>query len=160
MLSLAELMRHEHASLALAQRCSAVSGARRRCSLPWLNYERSPGAAQPLSQDSLLAWEGISWLRGQERTNYPVTLSVDDLGEGFGLSAQTVASIAPMRVCQFMHTALESLAEALQNTPAAPLHTLQVLPTAGASSSYSTSGTIPRPSFPQTSASMNCSKNR
>ena len=126
---LAELMRHEHASLALAQRCSAVPAPAPLFSA-LLNYRHSPGAAQPLSQDSLLAWEGISWLRSRERTNYPVTLSVDDLGEGFGLSAQTVASIAPMRVCQFMHTALESLAEALQNTPAAPLHTLQVLPTA------------------------------
>ena len=130
---LAELMRHEHASLALAQRCSAVPGAKRAAVLcPAQLPAPDPGgrtAAAPGTR-LLALQEGISWLRGQERTNYPVTLSVDDLGEGFGLSAQTVASIAPMRDCQFMHTALESLAEALQNTPAAPLHTLQVLPTA------------------------------
>ena len=51
-------------------------------------------------------------LRGEERTNYPLTLSVDDLGEDFGLAAQTPASIGPMRVCEFMRTALEELVEA------------------------------------------------
>src|SRR5262249_51178208 len=67
-------------------------------------------------------------LRGEERTNYPFTLSVNDLGEGFSLTAQTPASIGPMRVCEFMRTALESLVAALQNSPSTAVRTLEVLP--------------------------------
>ena len=105
---LADLMRHEHASLALAQRCSGVPAPAPLFSA-LLNYRHSPGAAQAPSAEAQQAWEGIQRLRGEERTNYPFTLSVDDLGEGFQLTAQTLASIEPKRVCEFMHTALESL---------------------------------------------------
>ena len=76
------------------------------------------------------AWEGIQGLRGEERTNYPVTFSVDDLGDGLTLTAQTPASVGPLRVCEFMRTALESLAEALETAPATAVHTLEVLPAA------------------------------
>src|SRR5260370_12688580 len=76
------------------------------------------------------AWEGMQWLRGEERTNYPFTLSVDDLGEGFGLTAQTVASVNPRRVCEFMRTALEAVVGALEKEPRRAVQSLQVLPAA------------------------------
>src|SRR5207253_10353501 len=84
---LADLLRHEHASLALAQRCSGVPAPAPLFSA-LLNYRHSSGAAQARSAEAMKAWEGIRWLRSQERTNYPLTLSVDDLGEGFMLTAQ------------------------------------------------------------------------
>ncbi|MGC1783763.1 MAG: condensation domain-containing protein, partial [Acidobacteriaceae bacterium] len=104
---LAELLRHEHASLALAQRCSAVPAPAPLFSA-LLNYRHTPAPAETSS-----AWDGIRMLRGEERTNYPLTFSVDDLGDGFTLIAQVHASIQAMRVCQFMHTALQALATAL-----------------------------------------------
>ena len=55
---------------------------------------------------------------------------MDDLGEAFALTAQSPASIGPLRICQFMRIALESLAEALETTPAKPVRTLEVLPAA------------------------------
>ena len=67
---LAELMRHEHASLALAQRCSAVPAPAPLFSA-LLNYRHSPGAVQASSVEAKQAWEGMGWLRGEERTNYP-----------------------------------------------------------------------------------------
>ena len=77
---LAELLVHEHASLALAQRCSGVAA-----SLPLfsalLNYRHSAGGGQQRQEERKQAWEGIRGLYGEERTNYPFTLSVDDLGE-------------------------------------------------------------------------------
>src|SRR6202041_2437371 len=85
---LAELLRHEHASLALAQRCSGVPAPTPLFSA-LLNYRHSPGAVQAPTEEEVRAREGRKWLRGEERTNYPFTLSVDDLGEGFGLTAQT-----------------------------------------------------------------------
>ena len=38
------------------------------------------------------------------------------------------ASIEAMRVCEYMHTALQSLVSALETAPATPVRTLQVLP--------------------------------
>ncbi|WP_216847038.1 non-ribosomal peptide synthetase, partial [Granulicella sp. L60] len=124
---LADLLRHEHASLALAQRCSAVLAPAPLFSA-LLNYRHSPDAVP--SEEALLAREGMKWLRREERTNYPFTLSVDDLGEGFSLGAQTPLSVGPMRMCEYMQTALESLAEALEISPATSVRALDVLPKA------------------------------
>ena len=63
------------------------------------------------------AWEGIEILGGEERTNYPFNLNVDDLGDGFTLNAQVESPVEPDRICAYMHTALERLVEALEQTP-------------------------------------------
>ena len=110
---LSDLLGHEHASLALVQRCSRVPPPAPLFSA-LLNYRHTPTAAQARSQENLRAWEGIEALRTEERTNYPFTLSVSDFGEGFSLAAQTLASVGPLRICRYMHTALASLAEALE----------------------------------------------
>ena len=124
---LADLLRHEHASLGLAQRCSAVPAPAPLFSA-LLNYRHSGGVAQPRPEEERKrAREGMRGLYGEERTNYPFTLSVDDLGEGFGLTAQVVASVGPKRVCEYMHTALESLVEALEKAPATAVRRLNVL---------------------------------
>jgi amino acid adenylation domain-containing protein len=124
---LADLLRHEHASLSLAQRCSAVPPPAPLFS-SLFNYRHSAGAKLAGSEEEKDVWKGIHRLRGEERTNYPITLSVDDLGESFALTAQTPPSIRPMRLCEFMQTALESLVDALQASPARAVRTLEVLP--------------------------------
>ena len=124
--SLAALLRHEHASLALAQRCSGVPAP-----LPLfsalLNYRYS---SQEDAAAALPAWEGIEALGGEERTNYPLTLSVDDLGEGFALTAQTQRTVGAERICGFMKTALEELIEALEQAPHTAVRRIGVLPAA------------------------------
>ena len=123
---LAELLRYEHASLALAQRCSSVPA-----SMPLftalLNYRYSPEGTET---DERNQWEGIEVLSAEERTNYPFTLSVDDLGAGFSFTAQTQSPIAPERVCAFMQTAIERLVDALETSPNAAIRSLDVLPAA------------------------------
>ncbi len=109
---LAQLLRHEHAALALAQRCSGVP-APAPLFTSVLNYRHSAPGTAPAAE----AWQGIEVLGSEERTNYPVTLSVDDLGEGFVLTAQTAPSIGAERLCGFMVTALEGLAAALEGEP-------------------------------------------
>src|SRR5215212_6462892 len=126
---LAGLMRHEHASLALAQRCSGVP-APAPLFTSLLNYRHSTRSGQAISEEKVRAWEGIREFYGEERTNYPVTLDVDDLGEGFRMKAQVEATVDAQRICQYMHGALESLVEALESEPSRPLRTLQVLPEA------------------------------
>ncbi|WP_346400002.1 amino acid adenylation domain-containing protein, partial [Pseudomonas syringae] len=122
---LSALLEHEHASLALAQRCSGVPG-----DLPLfnslLNYRHSDGDS--LSPEASVAWAGIQLLSAEERTNYPLALSVDDLGEDFVLNAQTVVDIGAQRVCDYMQEALESLVDALEHAPSSALNTLPILP--------------------------------
>jgi amino acid adenylation domain-containing protein len=126
---LAELLDHEHASLALAQRCSAVPAPTPLFSA-LLNYRYSQGNATTSWPEALQACEGIQVLGDEARSNYPLTLSVDDLGEEFRLSAQVQPSIKAIRVCQFMHTALEELIDALENAPERAVSSLDVLPAA------------------------------
>ena len=126
---LAELLRHEHASLALAQRSSGVE-APAPLFTSTLNYRHNPGAKQAQAAEARGAWSGIRRLRTEERTNYPVGLAVTDLGDELGLSAQAPGSVGAGRVCALMHRALEALAEALETAPERALGTLDVLPEA------------------------------
>ncbi|MBK0116206.1 hypothetical protein IAE24_30130, partial [Delftia sp. S65] len=73
----------------LAQRCSALEGGTPLFST-LLNYRYS--AAQDVDT-AARTWEGLTVLGGEERTNYPVTVSIDDLGEGFGIVMQASESI-------------------------------------------------------------------
>ncbi|WP_036254806.1 non-ribosomal peptide synthetase, partial [Methylobacter sp. BBA5.1] len=123
---LAGLLRHEHAPLSLAQRCSGVQAPAPLFSA-LLNYRHSQVDA---SADSAAAWQGIETLSGGERTNYPIVLDVDDLGEGFSLTAQTLPPVAPERLCAMMHTALENLITALENAPDTAMGRIGVLPEA------------------------------
>jgi amino acid adenylation domain-containing protein len=124
---LAELMRHEHASLALAQRCSGVQAP-----IPLftalLNYRHSGKVVKVATEEARRAWQGIQGLRAEERSNYPFTLAVDDLGEGFWLTTRTNTSIDPLRAAEFMKTALESLVQALETAPTTTVRSLNVLP--------------------------------
>ena len=126
---LTELLRHEHAPLALAQRCSGVASSTPLFSA-LLNYRHNTpidtGANTAGGGPS--AWEGIGFLAGEERANYPFILSVNDMGEGFVMNAQAQSPVDPHRVCAYMHTALERLVGALEAAPTTPVRNLSVLP--------------------------------
>ncbi len=122
---LADLLRHEHAPLSLAQRCSGVQAPAPLFSA-LLNFRHGPAAGAPRAG----AWEGVERVHAQERSNYPLTLSVDDRGEAFSLTVKAPAAVGPGRVCAMVHTALASLVDALETSPAAELATLGVLPDA------------------------------
>ncbi|CAJ6931555.1 non-ribosomal peptide synthetase [Burkholderia pseudomallei] len=119
---LARLLRHEHAPLALAQRCSAVP-AQAPLFTSLLNYRYSLHEEQGDATD-----DDVQFIAARERNNYPLTMIVDDMGEGFALTAQVDASIDAARVCAFMHTALEQLVRALDDARGAVLAELDVLP--------------------------------
>lgn len=121
--SLAELMHHEHASLALAQRCSALPGGTPLFST-LLNYRYSAPEADSGPQ---IAWEGMEPLASEERTNYPITLSVDDWGAGFSLEAQVVQTLDAQRICGYVVEALTHLAESLAKYPTQRVSEISVL---------------------------------
>ncbi|WP_273866454.1 condensation domain-containing protein, partial [Serratia ureilytica] len=119
---LSGLLAHEHAPLALAQRCSGVSpGAPLFSAL--LNYRHNNGEAVALP-------EGVSLLSAEERTNYPFVLSVEDGGDSLGITAQVTEAIDAQRVCDYMVQALDSLAQALEQAPDTPVCSLAVVPEA------------------------------
>ncbi|MFQ3459756.1 amino acid adenylation domain-containing protein, partial [Bradyrhizobium sp. UFLA01-814] len=123
---LAELLVHEHASLALAQRCSGVAAPAPLFSA-LLNYRHNtPAAVTASAADDALS--GMEWLGGEERTNYPLTLSVEDFGEALGLTAQVVEPISANRICGYMQQTLAQLAEALERAPNTPVRELDILP--------------------------------
>ncbi|WP_156115396.1 amino acid adenylation domain-containing protein, partial [Xenorhabdus sp. NBAII XenSa04] len=122
--SLTTLLEHEQAPLVLAQRCSGVT-------LPMplfstlLNYRHS----QANGSDMIGPHQtGIRLVTIGERTNYPVTLSVDDLGTNFRLTAQTVTSIDPARVTHYLATTISGLVEALHCNPQQLIRDVPVLP--------------------------------
>ena len=71
---------------------------------------------------------GMEGLSGEERTNYPFVLSVEDLGSSLGLTAQVVHPYEPTKICQYMEQALDNLANALQQAPETFVQELGILP--------------------------------
>ncbi|MDC9595130.1 condensation domain-containing protein, partial [Xenorhabdus sp. IM139775] len=120
------LLEHEQAPLVLAQRCSGVAP-----SVPLfstlLNYRHSA------TNDTATAetmWAGTRILAAEERTTYPITLSVDDLGTGFHLTAQTVTGIDPAQISRYLVTAISGLIDALIHHPQQPVLQVPVIPAA------------------------------
>ncbi|WP_038261678.1 non-ribosomal peptide synthase/polyketide synthase, partial [Xenorhabdus cabanillasii] len=122
--NLTALLEHEQAPLVLAQRCSGVT-------LPMplfstlLNYRHSQA-----NESGMIGprQTGIRLVTIGEQTNYPVTLSVDDFGTNFRLTAQTVTNIDPARVTHYLATAISGLVEALQHNPQQLIRSVPVLP--------------------------------
>ncbi|WP_259740912.1 condensation domain-containing protein, partial [Pseudomonas poae] len=122
---LTALLGHEHASLALAQRCSGVPA-----SVPLfsalLNY-RHTGVVEDMTALEQV-WHGMHFLHAAESTNYPITLNVDDLGEQFNLNALVVSPLEARRLCDYLLTVVEQLVQALEQSPDLPFEQLSVLP--------------------------------
>nr|WP_302054557.1 non-ribosomal peptide synthetase [Burkholderia gladioli] len=118
---LAGLLAHEHASLALAQRCSGI-GANVPLFSALLNYRHN------VRLDAPSQWPcDVELLEAHERTNYPVTLSVEDYGDALEFAAQVIVPELPDRICAYMQHALEQLADAL-DAGSGSLDHLQVVP--------------------------------
>ncbi|MFJ2172683.1 non-ribosomal peptide synthase/polyketide synthase [Streptomyces sp. NPDC087851] len=121
---LADLIVHEHASLAVAQRASGV-----RAPAPLftalLNYRHFFSgdwvAPRPHGTRILGAWD---------RTNYPLVVSVDDSGYEFAFVVQVTAAIDPDMITRLLHTTTENLINALERHPDTPLEHIGVLPAA------------------------------
>ncbi|MBD2779983.1 amino acid adenylation domain-containing protein, partial [Xenorhabdus szentirmaii] len=123
---LSELLDHEQAPLAVAQRCSGIQAP-----LPLfnslLNFRHSP---RDKTESASQVWEGVQILDGEERSNYPLSLDVDDFGDGFSLTAQCSRQVNPARLNAYMEIALKEIVSALQNVPEQPMGTIGILPPA------------------------------
>lgn len=101
---LAELLAYEQVPLIRAQRFSGIEGTAPLFSTI-LNYRRS----LPQSEIDGVGVAGIHVrARSDARTNYPIALTIDDLGEGFALTVQSDLRIAPQRIAAHVQAALQS----------------------------------------------------
>ncbi|KAG0195699.1 hypothetical protein BGX28_000788, partial [Mortierella sp. GBA30] len=119
---LAGLLEHEHASLALAQRCSSIAAG-----LPLfnalLNYRHNLSA----SNDDENVF-GMQLLESEERTNYPFGMSVEDYGTSLGLTAVVIQPHDAARICGYMQEAVSNLTWTLRLAPSMPISQLEVIP--------------------------------
>ncbi|WP_051740731.1 non-ribosomal peptide synthetase [Streptomyces xylophagus] len=105
---LAELLVHEHAPMPLAHRMSGVAPtAPLYTSL--LNFRHG---AVPMEQQ--LAAHGAELLGAVERTSFPITVHVDDTGDGFGLKVQTVAPVDPHEVVRSLVAVIDAVVSVLE----------------------------------------------
>lgn len=123
-LGLLELLNHEQSSLAVAQQCSGSAGAAALFST-LLNYLHT---TLHFETERTSIAPGIDVIAAHEWTNYPITLCVDDQGDGFVLTAQTDRSIEPGRILTYMENAFRALLTALQWWPRTPALGLSILP--------------------------------
>ncbi|GLY85075.1 non-ribosomal peptide synthetase [Actinoallomurus iriomotensis] len=125
---LAELLVHEHASLALAQRASGVPGGSPLfTSILNYRYAHRPDTASAPRHDPGTAPTGIRMMFARRATNYPMTVSVDDLGTGIELTVDTVAPVEPAVVCRLLRTCVANLVAALDEDPAVHVGAIEVL---------------------------------
>ncbi|TXH77560.1 MAG: amino acid adenylation domain-containing protein, partial [Lysobacteraceae bacterium] len=119
--SLAELIAHEHAPLALAQRCSAVPQ-----NLPLftslLNYRRGVISTASIEE------AGGRYLRGHERTTYPLAVAVDDFGHSFEIGVRAVSEIDTERVLAYFETVLGRLLLALEDGGSTSIDAIDPMP--------------------------------
>jgi amino acid adenylation domain-containing protein len=66
-------------------------------------------------------------LSSEERTNYPVTVSVDDLGEDFQLTLQVMQPLSAQRLCDYLRQTLVRIIQALEQAPQTPAWSIEVL---------------------------------
>ncbi|MFF7227546.1 amino acid adenylation domain-containing protein, partial [Streptomyces massasporeus] len=126
---LADLLEHEHAPLALAQRASGVPGDAPLFTALF-NYRHNSGQEND-GGPSPAPLQGIRIVFSQERNNYPLTVSLDDDGTALSLAVDAVAPIDAREVGELLANATEELVVALEKTaagaPDIPLNTIGVL---------------------------------
>lgn len=118
--SLAELLAHDHAPLALAQQASGLPPQSPLfTSLFNYRYSSPPGTRTGL--------DGAQVLFSRERNNYPLTVSVDDFTTGFSVTVQAVEIVDANLVGALLEHTISGLVAALRDDPDLPLHELPVL---------------------------------
>ncbi|MFE9429267.1 amino acid adenylation domain-containing protein [Kitasatospora sp. NPDC006697] len=119
---LADLLVHEHAPLALAQQAAGLP-PQTPLFTSLFNYRHTPET----DRNSGRGLGEIELMLHEERTNYPLVVSVDDTGAGFALTVQAVAPIDPQELCTMLRTTTERLLAALAEDSARPLGSVGVL---------------------------------
>ncbi|NQZ08922.1 MAG: amino acid adenylation domain-containing protein, partial [Algicola sp.] len=130
--SLIELLPYEQASLVVAQQSTQLPGDTPLYN-SMLNFRHSARADTVDDQgragaDVNTAASQFAVVGGQERTNFPFNLSVDDLGDEFGLDIQVDSSLDVQRINGYMQTVVAGLVDALSAKPQLSVANVPILP--------------------------------
>ncbi|WP_348739076.1 amino acid adenylation domain-containing protein, partial [Tenacibaculum sp. 190524A02b] len=120
-----ELLPYEQTALSSVQEWSGVSSEVALFSA-LLNFRHSHVELQ--EEDKGIIDLGIEVIGGEERTNYPFVLNVDDFGVDFELTVQIDDSIEANRVLVYMQKALQELLRGLKSEEKTPVAALPLLP--------------------------------
>lgn len=122
--ALKELITYEQSSLIAAQRCSGVEGDVPLFSsmINFRHFEPGRDDDGPTGTDA----QGVRWLGSVDRTNYPVGLSIDDIGTELSLNAQVDASLSPDALIGYLEAALTGIVTALATDGGASTEALAV----------------------------------
>ncbi|WP_330333158.1 amino acid adenylation domain-containing protein [Streptomyces sp. NBC_00536] len=112
---LAELLEHEHASLAQAQRASGLAGDTPLFTALFNYRHNAGGSDQDANDERNRGFEGFTAVHSRERTNYPLAVSVDDDGESIALAVDAVAVIDGEAFGRLMRSVAENLVTALES---------------------------------------------
>ncbi|WP_428243277.1 condensation domain-containing protein, partial [Gynuella sp.] len=119
--SLAQLVQCELSPLVLAQGCSDVPVGEPLFTAI-MNYRFTKDTDALLGKDSTdIRWDGIQVLDYKERTNYPVSLSVNDTQQDFSLDLTVSSIIRIDRMAEYCINALKFIVESLATNPYAAL---------------------------------------
>ncbi|MFJ9743466.1 amino acid adenylation domain-containing protein, partial [Streptomyces sp. NPDC101166] len=125
---LARLMEHEHAPLAMAQRAGGLP-ADTPVFTSFFNYRRDAGHRDGSEHTAEIT--GIRTVWTHDRTNYPLSVAVNDNGDALALAVDAVAPIDPAEVSTLVHRAAEQLVTAVETALSGgtdlPLTSLDVL---------------------------------
>ncbi len=121
---LSELLAYDTVPLAVAQGCSGIrNGSPLFTTL--FNFRRGDSQYRVNIADEV----GIQVLgMTGSRTGYPITMSVNDFGDGFELIAQTDHRLSPQRIASYLEAAMSSLTNVLDTDPNKPVLELSILP--------------------------------
>ncbi|KAF9433372.1 hypothetical protein BGZ76_009547 [Entomortierella beljakovae] len=118
---ISSILKHEHATLSLAQRCRNVPD-RNPLFYSILNFRKS-------ADQSVVNFDsGIVIHRRQEMTTYPFAMTVEYGGPTLGFIAQVSKPNDASRICRYMKQVLESIVNALEFQPNIPVRELEVIP--------------------------------
>ena len=120
---LVELLDHEQASLALAQRSSGIEGGAPLFTSV-LNYRHKPAPTAEISEPL----NGARMHASLTATHYPILVSIDHSGDTFELTADTDRKLSPQRILGYLQVALASLVEALVVNPQMTVLRAEILP--------------------------------
>ncbi|PYC16922.1 non-ribosomal peptide synthetase, partial [Pseudomonas mosselii] len=120
--SLALLLRHEHAPLTLAQRCSSLPATAPLFSA-LLNYRRN--LANFADPDPLPA--GVQWLGGRVGVTYPFCMTVEAFDDAMELIAHVGAPIPAQRMGNYMLRSLHALADRMDDGPQSMIDSVDIL---------------------------------
>ncbi|TMQ85242.1 amino acid adenylation domain-containing protein, partial [Actinomadura soli] len=121
---LAALLQHEHAPLAVAQQASGIVG-NTPLFTSLFNYRHASLASDDSAQRAV---EGVQTVFGQERTNYPLSVAVNDDGPaGLSFSVVAIDPIDPQAVGNLLRIAVTNLVDALLGGEDSALTAVEIL---------------------------------